>query len=203
LNPPTEEDARLLGKAGLNVRLLARISKELRGWGDQLKELGFRVMLLWVTADVVRLTTGAPMRGVSQVTPRLHLGGQYQRRGWSRLAARGITAVVNLRAEFDDNHAGIAPTGYLHLPTVEDKAPTLEQLHKGSAFIRAEIARGGGVYVHCRSGVGRAATMAAAYLVSTGLTPGQAWARVRQVRPFIWPTPAQSAQVERFTMEEK
>ncbi|HDD23994.1 MAG TPA: hypothetical protein ENF52_00965, partial [Chloroflexi bacterium] len=56
----------------------------------------------------------------------------------------------------------------------------------------------GGVYVHCGAGVGRAATMAAAYLVSTGLTPDQAWARLRAVRPFIRPQPVQSAQIQRF-----
>jgi protein-tyrosine phosphatase len=161
------------------------------------------MMLLWAAADIVRIVTGAPMRRVSQITPQLHLGAQYQRRGWPILAARGITAVVNLRAEFDDNHAGIAPARYLYLPTVDNKAPALEQLREGTAFITAEIARGGGVYVHCRSGVGRAATMAAAYLVSTGLTPDEAWARIRSVRPYVCPNPTQIAQVERFARIKK
>jgi hypothetical protein len=40
--------------------------------------------------------------------------------------------------------------------------------------------------------------MAAAYLVSTGLTPAEAWARIRMVRPFIRIKPGQVAQVERF-----
>ncbi|MBE9506635.1 MAG: dual specificity protein phosphatase family protein, partial [Chloroflexi bacterium] len=65
-------------------------------------------------------------------------------------------------------------------------------------FIAEEVAQGGGIYVHCGAGVGRAATMAAAYLVSTGLTPDQAWARIREVRPFIRPKPVQIAQIERF-----
>jgi protein-tyrosine phosphatase len=109
---------------------------------------------------------------------------------------------VNLRAEYDDNDAGIAPTRYLHLPTVDDKAPALDQLRESVAFITEEIARGGGVYVHCGSGVGRAAATVATYLVSTGLTPDQAWARIRKVRPFVCPTPMQSAQVERFAQEQ-
>jgi dual specificity MAP kinase phosphatase len=66
------------------------------------------------------------------------------------------------------------------------------------AFIMEEITRGGGIYVHCKSGVGRAATMAAAYLISTSLTPDQAWARIRKARPFIRPTAIQMAQIERF-----
>jgi hypothetical protein len=156
------------------------------------------VTALWAADHMVRIVTGAPIRSVSQITPRLHVGGQYRRRGWPRLAARGVTAVVNMRIEFDDNDTGIAPPRYLHLPTPDDEPPTLEQLRTGVAFIGEEIAQGGGVYVHCGAGVGRAATMAAAYLVTAGLTPDQAWARIREVRPFIRPKPVQVAQIERF-----
>jgi len=131
------------------------------------------------------------------------VGGQYRRRGWPRLAARGITAVVNVRVEFDDNDAGIAPPRYLYLPAVDDEPPTLEQLRAGVTFIAEEIARGGGVYVHCGAGIGRAPAMVAAYLASTGLTPDQAWARIREVRPFIRPKPVQVAQVERFVGEQR
>jgi len=159
---------------------------------------GLRVTTLWAADHGVRIVTGAPLRSVSQVTPHLHVGGQYRRRGWPRLAARGITAVVNMRIEFDDNDARLAPERYLYLPTVNDEAPTLEQLRRGVAFIAEEVARGGGVYVHCGSGVGRAATMAAAYLVSAGMEPDRAWARIREVRPFICPAAVQVAQVERF-----
>ncbi len=141
------------------------------------------------------------MQRVSQITPHLHVGGQYRRRGWSRLEARGITAVVNLRTEFDDNAAGIAPPRYLHLPVADDHAPTLEQLRAGAAFITDEIACGGSVFVHCGSGIGRAATMAAAYLISTGLTRDEAWEKIRAVRPFIRPTPVQVEQIERFAAQ--
>jgi protein tyrosine phosphatase (PTP) superfamily phosphohydrolase (DUF442 family) len=159
---------------------------------------GLRVTALWAADHTVRIITGAPIRSVSQITQQLHVGGQYRRRGWPRLASRGVTAVVNMRIEFDDNDAGIAPERYLYLPTVNNETPTLEQLYTGVTFIAEEIAGGGGVYVHCGAGIGRAATMAAAYLVSTGLTPDQAWVRIREVRPFIRPTTVQVAQIERF-----
>ncbi len=166
-------------------------------WG-RLTQQGLRVTALWAADHGVRIVSGAPLRSVSQITPQLHVGGQYRRRGWRRLSSRGVTAVVNLRIEFDDNDAGIAPPRYLYLPTTDDTPPTLEQLREGARFIAQEIARGGGVYVHCGAGVGRAATMAAAYLVSTGQTPEEAWARIRAVRPFVRPKPAQIAQIERF-----
>jgi len=164
----------------------------------RLRQQGLRTTALWAADHAVRLVMGAPIRSVTQITPHLHVGGQYRRRGWSRLASRGITAVVNMRSEFDDRAAGIAPPHYLHLPTDDDHAPTLEQLEAGTAFIAHEVSRGGSVYIHCGAGVGRAATMAAAYLVSTGLSPDAAWERVRRVRPFIRPTEAQRKQLERF-----
>ena len=51
------------------------------------------------------------------------------------------------------------------------------------------------------SGIGRAATMAVAYLISTGLTVDQAWALVREARPFIRPTAIQVAQIEHFAAQ--
>jgi protein tyrosine phosphatase (PTP) superfamily phosphohydrolase (DUF442 family) len=164
----------------------------------RLLEQGLRPTFLWAADHAVRALSGAPIRGVSEVAPGLHVGGQFRRRGWRRLAARGVTGVVNMRIEYDDAAAGIAPTRYLHLPTVDDMPPTLAHLRAGVAFIRQEVEAGGGVYVHCASGVGRAPTMAAAYLVSTGLTPHVAWQTIRRVRPFVRPRPAQVARLTEY-----
>jgi len=166
-------------------------------WG-RLTEQGFRVTGLWAADHLVRIISGAPIPAVSQITPQLHVGGQYRKRGWRRLRERGVTAVVNMRTEFDNEAAGIAPGRHLHLPTVDDAPPSMEHLKAGVTFIQEEIERGGGVYVHCGAGVGRAPTMAAAYLVSIGLTPDEAWNRIRDVRPFIRPKPEQVAQIKRF-----
>jgi dual specificity MAP kinase phosphatase len=169
-------------------------------WG-RLSGQGVRVTAVWAADHIVRIVTGAPIRRVSQITPQLHVGGQYRQRGWEQLAARGVTAVVNLRVEFDDEAAGIAPQRYLYLPTVDDTPPSLEHLRAGVAFITEEVRRGGGVYVHCGSGIGRAPAMAAAYLVSTGLAPGEAWAKIRTARPFILPKLTQLSQVDAFAEE--
>ncbi|MBN1220419.1 MAG: dual specificity protein phosphatase family protein [Anaerolineae bacterium] len=185
------------------MSLLKKIAKDAVNFWRGLKKPGPRVMMLWIAADAVRYATGSPLRRVSEITPQLHLGGQYQPRAWPTLARRGVTAVVNMRQEFDGVNIATGSIRYLHLPTIDDQPPTLAHLSEGVAFITAEIERGGGVYIHCRSGVGRAATMTAAYLVSTGLTPEQAWTRIQEVRPFVCPTPAQTAQVERFAQKEK
>lgn len=165
---------------------------------QRLRYQGLKTTALWAADHGVRIVSGSPIRAVSEIVPGLHVGGQYRSRGWPRLTARGVTAVVNLRDEFDDQIAGLAPTRYLYLPTIDDEAPTLEQMQSGVDFIAEELQNGGSVYVHCKSGVGRAAIMAAAYLTSTGLKPADAWAAIEKVRPFIRPTPAQVAQLERF-----
>jgi predicted protein tyrosine phosphatase len=167
----------------------------------RLTEQGFRTTAWWAADHAARIFTGANIRRLSQITPQLHVGGQHRRHGMSRLKERGITAVVNMRIEFDDEAAGVSFERYLHLPTVDDEAPTLEDLHRGVAFISEETARNGAIYIHCGSGIGRAATMAAAYLVSTGLTPDEAWARIREIRPFVRPTPVQVEQLERFAAQ--
>ncbi len=168
---------------------------------QRLTKQGVRVTAWWAADHAVRIASGAPIRRVSEITPQLHVGGQYRRRGWPRLESRGITAVVNMRVEVDDVRLGIAPERYLYLPVVDDHAPSLEQLREGVDFVTDEIARGGSVYIHCGSGIGRAATMAAAYLISTGLTKEEAWASIRLVRPFIRPTTAQVEQIERFAAQ--
>jgi predicted protein tyrosine phosphatase len=175
-----------------------KVIKNLRIVWERLTRQGGHVTALWAVDHIVRIVAGAPVRRVSQITPHLHVGGQYRQRGWRRLRRRGVTAVVNLRVEFDDEDVGLAPRRYLYLPTVDDTPPSLEHLRAGVAFIAEEIEREGSVYVHCGAGVGRAPTMAAAYLVSTGLRPEEAWKKIREARPFIRPKPEQVSQVARL-----
>jgi protein tyrosine phosphatase (PTP) superfamily phosphohydrolase (DUF442 family) len=175
-----------------------KVAKGLEILWQRFTRQGVRVTMWWAADHAARILTGAPIRRVSQITPGLHVGGQYRRQGWPTLESRGITAVVNLRAEFDDAEAGIAPEGYLYLPTEDDRAPTMEALRRGVSFIAEEVEEGGAVYVHCGSGIGRAATMAAAYLIDSGLNADEAWAWIRKARPFIRPTPPQLQQIENY-----
>jgi predicted protein tyrosine phosphatase len=165
---------------------------------QQFRKQGVLLTLVEGYEQITRQTTGAPTVRFTRIQPNLYVGGQFLARGWPILANRGVTAVVSMRGEYDDREAGIAPPRYLHLPTVDNHAPTLKQLQQGVDFIRQEIESGGGVYIHCWEGVGRAPTMAAAYLVSTGVAPLEAWRMIRRVRPFIRPLQAQIDQLERF-----
>ena len=155
--------------------------------GGHLKTGPRAIALRWY--DVLhRRSTGLPVWGLSAITPQLHCGGQHNKQGYQRMLDYGITAIVNMRREHSDIDKGIAGERHLQLATTDNTPPSLDDLMRGVAFIGAEIERGGKVYVHCAVGCGRAPTMTAAYLISTGLTPDEALQRLRQVRPFINPT---------------
>ncbi len=163
---------------------------------NQLRKQGAWITLLEGIDQVARRIRGAPTEHFTRVTPQLHVGGQYSHKGWAILARRGVTAAVSMRGEYDDRGEGFLPPRYLHLPTVDNHAPSLDQLEQGIAFIRDELARGGQIYIHCWEGVGRGPTMLAAYFVSTGLKPSEAWAKICAVRPFIRPTVAQIERID-------
>lgn len=169
----------------------------------RLRHHGLRVTFAWAWTRLYLWTARRPVLRYCLVTPQLCVGGQINARGWRWLAEQGFTADVNMRSELDDTSLGIEPEAYLWLPTHDDHAPTLEQLATGVAFIRQAIEGGAKVYVHCASGVGRAPTMAAAYLISTGLRPDQAWALIRKTRPFVKPTQPQLAVLEQFATDEE
>lgn len=179
----------------------SQMGKGLRILAWRLRHHSLWIVFTWAWTRVYLWTVGRPVLRYCPITPQLYVGGQFNARGWRWLAAHGLTADVNMRSEFDDAAHGIAPEAYLWLPTPDDHAPTLDQLHTGVAFIRRVIEQGGKVYVHCGSGVGRAPTMAAAYLVSTGLSVDQAWALIRKTRPFVKPTRPQLATLEQFAAE--
>jgi hypothetical protein len=164
----------------------------------RMKTQGIKATLLWMQNLVNRLIIDQPIRRVCEITPQLFVGAQFRRRGWRVLKSWGISAVIDLRVEFDDRTLGVDLGHYLYIPTEDDHVPTLDELKQGVEFIAEEIEQGGKVYIHCGSGVGRAPTLAAAYLVASGIPPHDAWAQIRNARPFIRPTRVQVEQLEKF-----
>lgn len=178
-------------------------AKGLRIVLHRLRTQGLWTTLVWVWGRGLPKLTGVPLVRYSQITPALYVGGQYGTRGKRKLERLGVTGGVNMRIEFDDAAHGLALDSYCHLPTVDDAAPTLEHLRDGAAFIDREIAAGGKVYVHCAGGVGRAPTMAAAYLITQGMTLADAIALIKQHRPFIRIMPPQIEQLKEFEADHR
>jgi hypothetical protein len=165
---------------------------------DRLRNQGLRVTLIWLYGRGYPKLTGIPLARYSRVTPQLWVGGQFGKRGKRKLERYGVVGDVNLRVEFDDAEHGLALAEYCHLPTIDDDAPTIEHLQQGAAFMQRVIADGGQVYVHCAGGVGRAPTMAAAYLITQGYSLDDAVALIKKTRPFIRIMPPQWEQLKHF-----
>lgn len=187
----------------MNLPLWNYLRKGWRILAHRLRTQGLRTTLLWAYARGVPKLTGVPLLRHSEVTPQLYVGPQYGRRGKQALERAGISAGVNLRAEFDDAAHGLALVEYCHLPTVDDDALTPEDLARGVAFVREQIEAGRKVYIHCAGGVGRAPTLAAAYLIATGMTRDDAIATIRRARPFITITPPQMAALADYEARQR
>lgn len=172
-----------------------------KGWtvfARRVQTQGLTTTLIWMYGRGLPFLTGSPLLQFSEVTPHLYVGPQYRERGKRLLQARGINACVNMRIERDDAAHGLALERYLHLPTIDDAAPSLEHLEQGVVFIREVLSSGGKVYIHCGAGVGRAPSMAAAYLMAEGHTLDEALRLIRKPRPFISITPPQLEQLRKL-----
>ena len=172
-----------------------------KGWRILLRRLrtqGVRTTLMWLYGRGVPSITGVPLLQFCQVTPHLYVGSQFNGLGKRMLERQGFQGCVNMRIERDDALFGLALSKYLHLPTIDDDAPSTQHLNEGVEFIHQIIQSGGKVYIHCGAGVGRAPTMAAAYLIAQGHTLEEALALIRKVRPFITITAPQMAQLRQF-----
>lgn len=178
--------------------ILAKIRKNSGILARRLRTQGIGTTLIWAYGRGLPMLTGIPMLRYSAVTPQLYVGSQFNARGKRMLEALGFEGCVNMRLEKDDAAFGLALPKYLYLPTVDDTAPSIEHLDEGVSFIREVIQNGGKVYIHCGAGVGRAPTMAAAYLMAEGHSLAEALAMIRKVRPFIAITPPQMEQLHAY-----
>ncbi|KDO29051.1 hypothetical protein SPRG_06106 [Saprolegnia parasitica CBS 223.65] len=84
-----------------------------------------------------------------------------------QLHARGVRAVVNLCDEYAGPVEAYRKRGIqqLWLPTVDHTEPSLEDIRKAIDFISFHKDRGSRVYVHCKAGAGRSATIAFCWLL--------------------------------------
>jgi atypical dual specificity phosphatase len=105
-----------------------------------------------------------------------------------QLAKLGVSAVVNLCEEFPGHERELGALGMIQLclPTLDYHAPAEESILTGIEFIQEHAGRGQKVYVHCKAGRGRSATLVLCYLMVTRRwTPEQAYRHIKTARPQV------------------
>ena len=79
----------------------------------------------------------------------------------------GVTAVVNTCEEYEGpvKEYDAANIKQFRMPTVDFTHPKLEDVENAVKFIEEQTANGGTVYVHCKAGRARSATVAICWLI--------------------------------------
>jgi protein-tyrosine phosphatase len=107
------------------------------------------------------------------------------------LARAGVDVLVSLlddaevhELHLDDEHRLAEADGmtFRRLPTADQSVPDRAATMAMAAAVAADLAGGREVAVHCRTGIGRSSTLAAAVLVHEGLTPEDAWQLIGAAR---------------------
>jgi hypothetical protein len=121
----------------------------------------------------------------SQITDQIAVGGAFRPDQIGHLVARGVTAVVDCRAEARGPERAVRQAGlnFLHAPAPDRHAPSFAQLKSVVEWVNCQVADGGRAFLHCEHGVGRGPMLAAAVLVTRGYTASEA---VRIVRANRW-----------------
>lgn len=89
---------------------------------------------------------------------------------------------------------------FYFLPTEPGEAPDMREMMDLLNWISSRTARGSPVAIHCFAGVGRAGTVAAAYLIFTrNMTPQAALNYVRRIRPNAVESQKQEEAVIQFS----
>jgi protein tyrosine phosphatase (PTP) superfamily phosphohydrolase (DUF442 family) len=137
---------------------------------------------------------------MSWITPYLAVGGRILPQDIHRLAAAGVTRVVDTRSEHKDDEAALAAAGIelLYLPTPDTYPLSLEELEVGSRWVNQQIVDEQRVLIHCEHGVGRSVLLTAAALVARGMGANQAMALIMRKRWQAAPNHRQMRRLQEF-----
>ena len=137
-----------------------------------------------------------------KLTPQVWIGGLLNHHESSATVGEGVTAVLDLTAEFSESAPFRAVT-YKNIPVLDLTAPSNERLEEMVAFIDRE-SKSGIVYVHCKIGYSRTALVATAWLLRSrhATSVAEAIDLVRRARPAVVMRPEVLAALRRFEANE-
>lgn len=146
----------------------------------------------WVPSPAVR---------ADRVAGWLLIGPALSTDGYTDLRERGVTHVIDLRAEAVDDVVPLRALGleWRHVPVADRAAPTVQDVDVVLAWIEGAGEAFGGLYLHCEGGIGRTPTMAIALLMRRlTLSLREAGQLVESARPEVQPTAVQRAWLDQF-----
>lgn len=145
----------------------------------------FAAFKIMASTDAARPLAPLPgIKNLTEVDAGLWRGSAPSHAGYAALADKGVTTIVDLRAEdldFPTRYVEALGMELVRIPMRDGQAPTPDQV---SQFLGTVRGSDGIVYVHCGAGVGRTGTMAGAYLVhEKGMSGMEALGRNLAVGP--------------------
>jgi protein-tyrosine phosphatase len=134
----------------------------------------------------------------NRITSRVWVSARLNRREAAEIRQEGVTAVLDLTAEFSET-ATLRALDYINIPILDLTAPTTAQLREAVEFISRRT-QTGIVCVHCKVGYSRSAAAVGAYLLASGHanTVEQAITILRNNRPSIVIRPEALAALNAF-----
>lgn len=127
--------------------------------------------MVWAKTTAPEQSVAAPagVMNFQVVDDKVMRGSHPRDVTFPELADRGVTTIVDLRAEegihVDRRELRRLGITRFNIPLRDGQVPTEAQVHQ---FLEIVEHAPGKVYVHCMAGVGRTGAMVAAYLVATG-----------------------------------
>ncbi len=104
---------------------------------------------------------------MQKIEPQLFLACRLFPSDIEQLKQQGISAILDVTAEFDglDISADPQTFSYLNLPVLDHQSPNQDQIRHGCNWIQTQLDNGQSVVVHCALGRGRSFMLVLAYLL--------------------------------------
>lgn len=120
------------------------------------------------------------------------------------LATAGVTGVVNTCEEYSGPRGEYQRLGIeqFHMPTVDFTHPRFDDVCRAVDFIQQHANQQGKVYIHCKAGRARSATVAMCWLIKSRQLPAEVvQKRLSAKRPHINPRIYQRPVVQQFEQQ--
>ncbi|CAF1116209.1 unnamed protein product [Adineta ricciae] len=137
----------------------------------------------------------------SQISTHCYLGCLPLPSDVAELNKVAIKNVVNMCAEYRGPRKTYEKYGIkqLYLPTIDTVSPSRQTIEKAMKFMKEALDRNENIFVHCKAGMGRSATIVYCHLIANEhMTPEDAMKLIKEKRPEVTTSLIHYYSVKRF-----